>query len=477
MTAILGLFIDGESRVGGGRRTMSVLNPADDEVVADLTLADARDLDDALSASAGAFAEWRDSTPLERSALLRTVAGLIRRDREALARILTEDQGKVLAESFAEIAVTAESFEWAAEECKRTYGRVIPSRDRNLRLFVEYEPIGPVAAFSPWNFPAFNPGRKMCTAVAAGCSIIVKPSEETPRCSLEIARLFAEAGAPRGLVNVVFGNPPEVARHLIKSPIVRKVAFTGSVLVGKSLTALAAEGLKPVTMELGGHAPVLVFDDVDVEAVAKEAAAARYRNAGQVCISPSRFFVQRSAHGRFVDAFSRAAADIVVGDGRDGRTTMGPLASARRVSAMENLVADAVSRGARIAFGGQRTGNTGHYFAPTVLTDVPREARVLQEEIFGPIAPIVSFDDEAEAVGRANELPLGLASFVFTENGRRAQRLASRIEAGAVAVNSTTVALPEIPFGGVKESGLGRESGEEGILEHMIKKTITMRAR
>jgi succinate-semialdehyde dehydrogenase / glutarate-semialdehyde dehydrogenase len=477
MPEVCDLLIGGHSISGGGRDVIPVVNPATEEVVALVTAASNQDIADALDASEKAFASWRTTTPYQRAGLLKRVAEMIRDDAEALARILTIDQGKTLKESRIEIAVTADSIEWVAEECKRTYGQIVPSREEGLKLLVDYEPIGPVAAFSPWNFPAFNPGRKIATAVAAGCSVISKPSEETPRCTLALARIFAAAGAPKGLVNVVLGDPPAIARQLLRSPVIRKVAFTGSVKVGKELTVMAAETLKHVTMELGGHAPVIVFDDVDIDAVAEATATGRFRNAGQVCVSPSRFFVHQSVYTRFVNSFAKKASSLVVGDGLDERTGMGPLASARRVDAMEKLVDDAVGKGARVLTGGTRVGNRGFFFAPTVLSEVPANAHVMTDEIFGPIAPIVPFDDEDEVISRANELPLGLASYVYTSSGARGQRVVSQIEAGSVALNNTVVALPELPFGGVKDSGLGREAGQDGIREHLIKKTITMRAR
>lgn len=473
---MLGPLVGGELRTGGDRTRIAILDPATEEPVAELALATPDDVDDALAAAAAAFAAWRETTSHERAALLRDVAERVDRDAERLALIVTEDEGKPLAESRAEVAAAVASIEWVAEECKRTYGRIVPARDRELRLTVEYEPIGPVAAFSPWNFPAFNPGRKMATAVAAGCSVIHKPSEETPRAALEIARHFLAAGAPPGLVSVLVGDPPALAKQLIESPIVRMVAFTGSVAVGKQLTTLAAADLTHVVMELGGHAPALVLADADVDDAASVLVAGRFRNAGQVCVAPSRFFVHRSLHDRFVDAVVERVESIAVGDGRADGTTMGPLANARRLAAMEAFVADAVGKGARVRTGGERIGAVGHFFAPTVLSDVPADADVLREEIFGPIAPIVAFEDEDEALERANELPLGLAAFVFGRDVGRAQALARRIEAGTVAINDNGVAVPELPFGGVKDSGIGRESGAEGIREHLVVKSITTRS-
>ncbi len=474
MYETLELLVDGEWRQGSDSITEDVISPATEKVLGQLPHASPADLDRALDAADRAFKSWRRVNPHERARLLKRVAVLIRENAEHIARVMTLEQGKPLAEARAEVEVTAESHEWAAEECKRTYGRVVPSRYDGTKMLVEYEPVGPVAAFSPWNFPALMPMRKVATAVAAGCSVIVKPAEETPGTAIAISRLYAQAGAPPGLVNVVFGVPAEVSRHLIASPVIKKITFTGSIPVGKQLMRLAADGIKKITLELGGHAPVVVFDDVDVGKVAEIAAAGKHRNAGQVCISPTRFYVHKSIHGRFVESFTEVFRNLPVGDGLDESVKMGPMANPRRVDAMEDFVSDAKVHGARVQCGGERIGNQGFFFQPTVLTEVPDDARIMREEPFGPVAPIVPFSDYDEVVARANSLPYGLAAYAFTASENRARGLAEDLEAGMVGINSLTVASPETPFGGVKESGIGREAGIEGILEHMEMKTVSL---
>jgi len=471
----LALLIDGEWTEGSSGAGEDVLNPATEEPLARLPHASPADLDRALAAAERAFGEWRRVNPHRRAKLLKDVAALIRDRAEHIARVMTLEQGKTLTEARLEVGVTAESHEWAAEECKRTYGRIVPSRFDGTRMLVDYEPIGPVAAFSPWNFPALMPMRKVATAVAAGCSVIVKPAEETPGTAVAIARLYQEAGAPAGLVNMVFGVPAEVSSHLIASPVIRKITFTGSIPVGKELMRLAAEGMKKVTMELGGHAPVVVFDDVDVDKVVKLSVASKFRNAGQVCISPTRFYVHERLHGQFAAQFAELARALRVGNGLE-EVDMGPMANSRRIDAMQDFVADAVARGAKLETGGNRAGNQGYFFEPTVLTSVPDEAKVMAVEPFGPIAPIVPFSDYDEVVRRANALPYGLAAYAFTGSTGRAQAIARDLESGMVAVNSFALASPETPFGGVKESGIGREAGMEGILEHMETKTISLTA-
>lgn len=469
----LALYIDGEWCQGSTGESEDVINPATEKVLGVLPHASPADLDRALDAADRGFRTWRAVKPLERAGILKRVGELIRARADRIARIMTLEQGKPLPEALAEVQITADSYEWAAEECKRTYGRVIPSRFDGTRMMAVYQPIGPVAAFSPWNFPALMPGRKVATALAAGCSVIVKPAEETPGTAIAIVRLCEEAGVPKGVVNVVFGVPADVSEHLIPSPVIRKISFTGSIPVGKHLAKLAAEGMKKVTMELGGHSPVVIFDDVDVEKVARITAAAKYRNAGQVCIAPSRFYVHDSVHDGFVEKFVEISRSLKLGDGLDDATRMGPMANPRRIEAMEDFVADARDHGAKVHCGGARRGNQGFFFEPTVLTDVPDDAKVMRLEPFGPLAPIVRFESFDEVVERANSLPYGLAAYAFTTSSRRAMDIADALEAGMVAVNSMIVASPETPFGGVKESGVGHEAGIEGVLEHMVLKMIS----
>lgn len=469
----LSLYIAGEWITGGGRRTETVINPATGKSLGELPHATTADLDRALDASQRAFRAWRQVNQIERARILARCADLIRDNAEHIARVMTLEQGKTIAESRMEVGITADSFDWSGEECKRTYGRVIPSRYGDIRAFTVYEPIGPVAAFAPWNFPSLMPGRKVAHAIAAGCAVIVKPSEETPGTALAIARLCEQAGVPKGLVNVVFGVPADISEYLIPHPVVRKISFTGSVPVGKHLAELAGRHMKKITVELGGHSPVLIFADADVDKVVKLAAAGKYRNAGQVCISPTRFYVHESIHDRFVDGFAAAARSLKVGDGLADGTQMGPLANSRRVDAMESFVADARERGAKVHAGGNRIGNQGFFFEPTVMSDVPEDARIMHEEPFGPVAPVLRFSQFDDVVERANGLPFGLAAYAFTSSARTAAQASQLLEAGMVGINSFAIAAPEFPFGGVKDSGLGREAGLEGVLEHMVQKMVT----
>jgi succinate-semialdehyde dehydrogenase/glutarate-semialdehyde dehydrogenase len=403
---------------------------------------------------------------------MRKAADLFRDRKEAIARILTQEQGKTIAEARVEVVVSADIIEWYAEEGRRAYGRLIPARSSSVRQIMMQEPVGPVAAFTPWNFPGVTPARKIGGALGAGCSLIIKASEETPGTCVELVRAFHEAGLPPGVLNLVFGVPARVSEHLIASDIIRKVSFTGSVPVGKHLTKLAAEGMKRTTMELGGHSPFIVFDDVDPEKTAEIAVGGKFRNAGQVCISPTRFFVQEKSHGKFVKRFVECAEKLRLGDGLDEKTTMGPLANPRRLDAMEGFVADARQRGAKIATGGKRHGNQGFFFEPTVVTDVPEDSRLMTEEPFGPIAPIVTFKSFDEVVERANSLPFGLAAYAFTSSSRTATALTAELESGMVGINSLAISMPETPFGGVKESGYGHEGGVEGLEAYTNKKFI-----
>jgi succinate-semialdehyde dehydrogenase/glutarate-semialdehyde dehydrogenase len=379
----------------------------------------------------------------------------------------------VLAESRAEVLVTADIIEWFAEEGRRAYGRIVPGRAKGTRQLVVQEPVGVVAAFTPWNFPTLTPARKIGASLAAGCSIIIKPSEETPGSCVELVRCFVDAGLPAGVLNLVFGVPAKVSEHLIASDLVRKISFTGSVPVGKHLAGLAAKGMKRATMELGGHSPVVVFGDADPEKTADTIAAFKYRNAGQVCISPTRFYVQESSYSKFVARFTEYAKGIKMGDGMEKGITMGPLANPRRLDAMESFVNDAKQRGGKIAAGGSRHGNQGFFFQPTVITDVPDDAKIMTEEPFGPVAPIVPFKTFDEVVERANSLPFGLAAYAFTASGATATAIGDAMQSGMVGVNSIAISTPETPFGGIKESGYGSEGGMEGLQAYMNTKFIS----
>lgn len=469
----LSLFIAGEWRGLPGRNAEPVLDPATGRSIGELPHANATDIDAALQSSAEAFRKWRREPASQRSAILKRAAHLMRERQEDAARLMTLEQGKPLAEARLELAAAADILEWTANEGLRAYGRVIPSRLAGTRQVALKEPVGVVAAFTPWNFPAATPIRKIAASLAAGCTCIIKPSEETPATALEIARALHEAGLPPGVLNVLFGVPDQISKALITADVVRKISFTGSTAVGKHLLALASHGVKRTTLELGGHAPFIVFDDVDVAKVAEQAVLSKFRNAGQICTAPSRFLVQRAIYREFLQTFVTAAANIRVGSGAQAGTTMGPLANERRVHAMERLVGDARDMGAELLLGGDRIANEGFFWEPTVLADVPTRALCMREEPFGPLAAVVPFDTEEDALNMANSLPYGLASYAFTNDANRVIRLQDDIEAGMVAINTLAISLPETPFGGVKESGYGLEGGTEGVESYLNTKFVS----
>ena len=467
----LALHIDGEWIKAGSRRTHRVLNPATGEVLGELPLVSAADLDRALAAAEKGFRIWRKASADERGAVLMGAARLIRERVDTIARNATLEEGKTLAEARAETLGCAGLFEFYAGETRRIYGRVLV-RPPGSRSLVMSEPVGPVAAFAPWNFPVHNPGRKLGAPVAAGCSVILKPAEESPASAMAVVQALLDAGAPSGVVQMVCGVPDEVSRHLLASPIIRKLSFTGSIPVGKHLAALAAAGMKRTTMELGGHSPVVIFDDADLEKTVEVLAASKVRNAGQVCVSPTRFYVQDGIHDRFVEAFARRVERVRVGDGLADGTHMGPMANPRRPQAIETLVKDALGHGAQLRAGGERMGDRGFFFRPTILSDVPTSARIMNEEPFGPVAVTARFKTLDDALEQANRLPYGLAAYAFTENARRANLFADQVESGMVGINTTAMAAPDAPFQGVKESGHGSEDGIEGVAACLVTKTI-----
>ncbi|NYT25235.1 NAD-dependent succinate-semialdehyde dehydrogenase [Alcaligenaceae bacterium] len=467
------LYIDGEFLSGEGRKTQDIVNPATHEVLGQLPHASRADLDRALSAAARAFETWRDSSPLQRSEILRRVAQLSRERAREIGRNVTLDQGKPLAESVAEITTCADHADWHAEECRRIYGRVIAGRRPEVHQYVVREPVGVCAAFTPWNFPFNQAIRKVCAAIGAGCTIILKGPEDSPSAVIAIARMFHDAGLPPGVLNIVWGVPAEVSDYLIRSPIVRKVSFTGSVPVGKQLAALAGAHMKRITMELGGHSPVIVFDDANVEKAATQLARFKVRNAGQVCISPTRFYVQDKVYASFLETFVQTLRDIKVGDGLETDTDMGPLAHERRVPTMSRFVEDSLARGGKLLLGGEPLDRKGNFFPPTVITEIPEDSMVMTEEPFGPLAPVVPFSDPEQAIRQANSLPYGLASYVFTSSLQTANRVARALEAGQVNINHFGSALPETPFGGVKDSGIGSEGGSETFDGYLVTKFVT----
>lgn len=459
----------------GTRATADVLNPATGEVLGQVPLASAAELDAALDAAARGLRSWSELPAETRAGHLLAAARLIRERTDLIATVLTLEQGKTLREARAEVLRSASILEWDANEGLRAYGRVIPGEAGVLQT-VTRQPIGVVAAFTPWNFPAGSPARKIGGSLAAGCTVIIKAAEEAPGTACALVRCFADAGIPPGVVNLVFGVPADVSRHLIESHVVKLVTFTGSVPVGKHLAALAARGPKPALLELGGHSPVIVSASTDARRAAHLCADAKFKNAGQICSSPTRFIVHSSRYDEFVASFAQRARSIKVGNGLHPAVGMGPLANPRRLDAMQRMVADAVASGARLAAGGHRIGDNGYFFEPTVLCDVPREALVLNDEPFGPIAAIVPFNDLEAAIDTANGLPYGLSSYAFTESASEAMTLARRLDSGTVAINHLGGSQPNTPFGGVKESGYGREGGAESLEAYMVTKFVSHRA-
>lgn len=467
----LKLFVDGEWLGAVGRVTEDVINPATGEAIAALPHATPSDLDRAVAAASREFKTWKAMTAYDRAKIIRKAADILRERANTIGAWMTMEQGKPIGEAIQEIHISADILDWTADEGRRSYGRIVPSRVPGVKWMVTKEPVGPVAGFTPWNFPAVIPARKISAALAVGCTMVIKPSEETPATVLEIARALQDAGLPNGVLNVVYGKPAEVSEHLIAADGIRKITFTGSTNVGQHLAVLAAKaGVKRATMELGGHAPVLIFEDADIDLAIRTMVHSKYRNAGQVCISPTRFYVHDSVHDRFVDGFAKAAAAIKVGDGMDPASQMGALANSRRVPTMERMVADAVSRGAKVKTGGERGSNRGYFFQPTVLSDVPQDAIIMNEEPFGPVAVTARFSSFDEVVEQANRLPYGLASYAFTQSSRTVAMVSDALEAGMVGINNSFISMAETPFGGVKQSGYGSEGGTEGMDAYLVTK-------
>ena len=466
----LHLYIGGEWRKTAD--DLPVVNPATEQEIGRLPHADIADLDDALAAAQEGFHVWSRTAPRDRADIILRASALMRERQEEIAQSITAEHGKPLSQARLEVIRGCEFLEWDAGEAVRTYGRVIPSAP-GVRYMVHHQPIGVVAGLSPWNFPMSQPARKVAGALASGCSIILKAAEETPAGALHIARAFHDAGLPKGVLNLVFGTPAMISDHLIRHDAVRLVAFTGSTAVGRQLTTLASEHMTPVLMELGGHAPVIVCEDTDVQKAAISAAVRKMRNAGQVCTSPTRFFVHESIFDEYADAFVKRAAQTVVGNGVEPGVEMGPLANERRLPALSALVEDARARGAEVRTGGARMSNAGYFFQPTVLVNVPDDARVMQEEPFGPLAVINPVSSLDEAIEKANSVPYGLAAYGFTNRADYIDRMTDGVEAGNLSFNTLEASLPETPFGGVKSSGYGREGGTEGLHNYMVVKNVS----
>ncbi len=468
------LFLNGEWREAAAKESLEIINPATEEVIGKVSHARKEDLDIALNAAESAFNSWKNVSAYERSKILRKAADIVRSKADQIATLMTMEQGKPLIEAKMETMGAADSIDWYAEEGRRAYGRIIPSRaPQGVYQFVFKEPVGVVAAFTPWNFPLNQVVKKVAAAFAAGCTAIVKGPEETPASVAELIKAFDEAGMPKGSINLVYGIPAEISEYLIAHPIVRKVTFTGSTAVGKLLASQAGTHMKRVTMELGGHSPAIVCEDADVKAAVKILSANKFRNAGQVCISPTRFLVHDSIYEEFVDGFVKQAESLNVGNGLDEGVKMGPLAHDRRLTAIEGFVADAVENGAKVLTGGKRKGNKGYFFEPTVMTNVSNEARIMNEEPFGPLAPINSFSSIDEVVEESNRLNYGLAAYAYTNSAKTAQDLGQSIESGQVSINHHGLGLVDTPFGGVKDSGYGSEGGPEGLDAYMTTKLVS----
>jgi succinate-semialdehyde dehydrogenase / glutarate-semialdehyde dehydrogenase len=467
----LHMIIGGEKVTGGGRRTFPVVNPATGETLGELPLAEPADLDRALEIAAEGFKLWRKSTPQERAHVLNGAARLMLERADDIARVATMEQGKPFHEARIELMMNVGLFQFYAGETSRLYGRELV-RPEGQRSTVRWEPVGPVAAFAPWNFPLGNPGRKLGAPIAAGCSVILKSAEETPASALAVLQCLLDAGLPPQVAQAVFGVPDEVSTHLLASPIIRKLSFTGSTVVGKHLAKLAADNMIRTTMELGGHGPVLVFSDADVDKALETCVAGKYRNAGQVCVSPTRFIVEENVFEKFRDGFIAGAGKVVVGNGLDAGTTMGPMANPRRPEAMDRLIGNAVAKGARLGAGGQKIGNQGFFYAPSVISEVPLDADIMHEEPFGPCAIINPYKGEDAMIAEANRLPYGLAAYAWSGDVQRQRRLAARLEAGMVGINSHMIGGADAPFGGVKWSGHGSEDGPEGVKACMVLKAV-----
>lgn len=466
------LYIDGEW-ITQAERYGDVLNPATDEVLAKFPFANSQQIDRALASAQAGFEVWKKTNYDERIAIMQRAAGIIRQHAEHTARCMTMEHGKPLADSRGEVENCAKLLEWSAKAAADYSDRPLNDMRGFASRTVRKEPIGPVAAFPAWNFPASLATRKMASAIAVGCSIIVKPAEETPVSFMAVVQALHEAGLPKGVVNILMGDPAKISKHLIESPIIKKISFTGSTPVGQQLAALAGQYAKPCVMELGGHAPVVIFDDANIEKAVALSATTKSRNTGQVCISPTRFFIQDGVYDEFVKGFTDTFAAIRVGNGLEEGIQMGPLANPRRIGEIDALVKDAVSKGARLLTGGHRLDRAGNFYAPTVLADVPDNARIMQEEPFGPIAVLNRFSDYDEAINKANNTDFALASYAFTGSQQTADKLANDLDSGKVGINGFPVIFLDSPLGGRRQSGYGSEGGYEGLDAYRIVKFVS----
>lgn len=469
------LYIDGKWIDGSEGVTEAVINPATEDVIGHFCHATSADIEKAVASAKQGLKDWSAVPAWERGDILKRAADLLRERKEKIARILTLEQGKPLAESVGEIDRAADFIEWGGEEGRRVAGRLISGRDSGCSIQVRKVPVGVVAAFTPWNFPIVLTAKKLAGLLGAGCSCVVKPAEETPGSVVELIKVLVDAGVPGNALNMVLGKPAEISNQLIADPAIRKITFTGSSPVGKLLASQAGQYMKPVTMELGGHSPVIVFDDVDVKTLAASLVAKKFFNAGQVCVSPTRFFVHKNVYDEFVKVFVQTAKELVVGDGCGVKTKMGPLANVRRLEAMETLVKDAVEKGAKIETGGNRIGQKGFFFEPTVLTGVSLDADLMSTEIFGPIVPILPFDDEDEVLAIANDVDYGLAGYFFTKDADRQAKFSDQLTVGTIGVNDVPAHIAEVPLGGWGDSGYGVEGGIEALDAYLKSKYVSYR--
>lgn len=468
------MYIDGRPVAGERPADVAVLNPATEQVLGCIGHASEAEIAATLQSAARGFEAWRNTRPWDRSLVLRRIAANLRQRQDALVACLCEEVGKPIAEAMAEVQTSADFFDWYADEARRIEGSLIAGRDARSQIGVHWEPVGVTLALTAWNFPIVLAARKLAMALAAGCAVILRPADEAPASASGLVSCCIDAGLPAGALNLVFGSPETVVQPLLASPTVRKVSFTGSTAVGRILAAQCAASTKRLTMELGGHAPFIVMEDADVDRAAELAAAAKFRNAGQVCTSPSRFFVHEQVKARFVDGFVRQAENIRVGMGSVATTHMGPLATARQLKHCERLVDDALARGARLRTGGQRPAGlqSGYFYAPTVLDDVPADAAILLEEPFCPVAAIVGVSSRQEAIARANASGAGLAGYLFTRSLEHIATVQRELECGVIGINNVSVGYPETPFGGVKDSGYGREGGAIGLRDYLATKMV-----
>ncbi len=464
-----GQFINGKWIKSSSGETYEVINPATEEIIGNASKACKEDIDKALQSAKKGFEIWKNTSPWERSRIIRKISDLMRKKNETLAEWLTLEVGKPINEAIGEVKGSADIFEWSSEEAKRIYGETLQGRTADTRIHVYYQPVGVVAALIPWNFPITLASRKISTALSAGCSVIVKPDVITPGAVMELVDICNEAGVPPGVVNLLSGDPAYVTNELLSSDIIKKVSITGSTRVGKLILKKAAEKVQRVTMELSGHAPFIVFDDVDLEKVTDLAIFAKFRNNGQVCISPSRFYIHENKKEDFTKLLVQKTKKLKIGNGLDKNTVLGPLTTKKRLEEVENLVETTKKEGAKILFGGKKPAgfNKGYFYEPTIFDNVKDDYTIMKQEPFGPLVPILSFNNFDEVIKRANDNVLGLASYIYTNNLEQAHRASELMETGTVAVNTGVVALPEAPFGGIKQTGYGREGGSMAIKDYL----------